>query len=878
MNQSFPLRYSIPALLLILGGTLACALIIEGVYSTSESIEMGARQQLQAVGDATVVQLEYAAAKGGADAGLWSSVLLKPEPQLHNGCVFDGANHPLAAGESKTAAAPNLALLNAARQSQAAKFELNPAGDVLAGAFPFYLPATNAATSAARAGVLYLEQDLRPQKDLQLVGNFRRTGMVGLLAFVLVVLAWAYLNRTLTHRIASLIMVTREIAGGDLARRSLLTGRDELAELGASFNQMAGQIQARTRALTESEEHHRRIVETAYEGIFTLDAEQRISFVNRRMAEMLGYTIDAMAGRSFEEFMFPEDSSDHQSRMLRRQFQEATRYERRLRQADGGELWIIMSATVLRDAAGNFDGAFGMATDITEHKRAEKKLLLQSSALMASANAIVITDPDGRVEWANPAFTRMTGYPLADALGQKVSFLKSGRHPPEFYANLWHTILQGKNWQGELTNRRRDGTLYQETMNIAPVRDEAGKILHFVAIKEDITEQRELELQLRQAQKMEAVSQLAGGVAHEFNNILTVVNGYAQLLKTSPHFVADEKEMVGEIADAAKRASALTRQLMLFSRQQPMKHQELNLNRILEDRLVALRQAMGDRVAVELQCDPTLPDLQLDPEAILQVVDNLSANAREAMPGGGRLTIGTQLIEVQPHNCERNPDAHCGRFACLSVADSGCGMDAAKLGRVFEPFFTTKSADKRTGFGLATVYGIVKQHKGWVEVTSQVGLGTTFKIFLPVLEAGALVSREAAPPALLPEPGAQPPLPTILLVEDDLAVRKMARVYLQRRGFRVLEAASGAAALEIWQKDSATIDLLFTDMVLPGDLNGLQLAGQLKVLRPDLRVLFCSGFSRDRAIPMPDWVSSENYLTKPFDLEMLVKTIRRILT
>ncbi len=329
------------------------------------------------------------------------------------------------------------------------------------------------------------------------------------LTLILVALSWSYLNRSFTRRMASLIAAARDYALGDLSRRVSLTGRDEFAELGLAFNQMAAQMQTRTQALTDSEERHRRIVETAYEGIFVIDAAQRLSFVNRRLAEMLGSTIDAVIGLPLGDFLFEEDRAGHQSRMTRRHLSEASRYERRLRRLDGIAVWTIMSSSVLRDASGNFMGAMGMATDITQR--------------------------------------------------------------------------------------------------------------------------RELELQLRSTNRMEAVTQLAGGVAHQFNNILTVIMGYAQLLKKSPILGPNELEMADEISNTGKRGADLTRQLQILGRTEPMQCLEFNLNQILAAALAPVREIAGAKIAVELEGDPNIPGIYGDAGGRLrQVIENLAANARDA--------------------------------------------------------------------------------------------------------------------------------------------------------------------------------------------------------------------------------------------------------
>jgi PAS domain S-box-containing protein len=588
------------------------------------------------------------------------------------------------------------------------------------------------------------------------------------------------------------------------------------------------------------------------------------------MAEMLGYTMDTMAGHPLEEFMFKEDWPDHQDRLTRRQFNEATRYERRLCRKDGGELWIIMSATVTRDAAGNFTGAFGMATDITERKRAEEKLLLQSSALMASANAIVITDTAGRIEWVNPAFTRLTGYAAAEALGKNVNVLKSGRHAPEFYRELWDTVRAGKIWQGEITNQRQDGSLYNENMTIAPVRDTAGKILHYVAIKEDVTERRALESRLQQAQKMEAVSQLAGGIAHEFNNIFTVIMGHANLLKSSGRLAAEDAATAAEISAAVRRAAGVTRQLLIFSRQQPVHLKPINLNQIINHQFNILKHLLGEKISIQQHLADALPVISADATMMEQIIVELATRARQAMPAGGHLTLTTQAVELARVPNPASSEARAGRFVRLTVADSGLELDTQEMRRIFEPFFEGPHRHRPANLGLATVYGIVKEHRGWVEVCSRANEGTTFNIFLPVAETPAVASGEtmAPVPAL-----AAAETKTILLVEDDPALRKLAGAYLRQLNYQVLAAADSLAAERLWREHSGAIDLLFTDVILPGELDGRELARRFQRERAGLKIIFTTGYSRECAGGAEIFSAAEICLPKPYEPEMLAQVV-----
>jgi PAS domain S-box-containing protein len=491
MNKSYPLSYAIPGVLLVVSLALACALIGGDVYEANRNIEKEARHDLDGIGKAMVDGIEYCRTNGMPATTVWD-LALQRGPYVINGSVFDESNLPLAllgpklVANQKSPVNPNL--LESARSHHTAQFQMNASGDVLAGAFPLALASAPGMARLSSVGVLYLELDLRPQWNRQLEMNFRRAGVIAILIFIWCFLTWSYLDQALTQRIAGLIAVTRQLASGNLTEVPSVAGKDELAELGRVLRQMAIQGQARTKALSDSEEQYRQIVETAEEGIFTMDAEFQLGFVNQRLAGMLGHTTDSMMEHFLQEFFCREDWPELQNKIMQRQPHGTSRHECRLLGKDGGEVWVRMSLTVLQDAAGGFSGAVGMVTDLTGHKRAQQQLLLQSSALMACANAIVITNPAGSIEWINPAFTRLTGYAEAEALGQMMRLLKSGRHLPEFYTQLWRTILDGKTWEGQIINRRRDGSVYTEHMTIVPMLDEQGKIAHYIAIKEKVAE------------------------------------------------------------------------------------------------------------------------------------------------------------------------------------------------------------------------------------------------------------------------------------------------------------------------------------------------------------------------------------------------------
>jgi len=392
---------------------------------------------------------------------------------------------------------------------------------------------------------------------------------------------------------------------------------------------------------------------------------------------------------------------------------------------------------------------------------------------------------------------------------------------------------------------------------------------HALLLIQDISERLRLESRLRQSQKMEAVGQLAAGVAHDFNNLLTIVEGHASLLLSSGKLPAETVESLEEIEQAAERAADLTRQLLTFSRQQILRPRVLNLNSVLDGLRGMLGRILGERVELSCLGTPGLPPIYADQTSIEQVIMNLTLNARDAMPKGGRITIETHAAFLTAPNEETPADARPGAYVCLSVSDNGTGMDEATRARIFEPFFTTKEVSKGTGMGLATVYGIVRQHEGWIDVVTEPGQGSTFRVHLPATEKQAEAETTAAPD--LDPSGANQ---TIFIVEDDNAVRSLVREMLEHYDYRVLEAESGDAALARWPEIRGEVELLLTDMVMPGEHNGLDLSRKLLADKPDLKVIYSSGYSSELFSSDVDLVEGRNYLPKPYLTSKLIAIVR----
>jgi len=510
------------------------------------------------------------------------------------------------------------------------------------------------------------------------------------------------------------------------------------------------------------------------------------------------------------------------------------------------------------------------AGDITERKQAEVAQARLATAIEQAAEAVVITDTQGTIQYVNPAFEKVTGYSREEAIGRNLRFLKSGKHDTEFYQRLWAVLTRGEVWRGHFVNKRKDGTLYEEEATISPVRDAAGRIIHYVAVKRDVTHETQLEAQLLQAQKMEAIGRLAGGVAHDFNNILAVILMQTEFLLMSVDLSEGVRDGVQQVRTAAERAANLTRQLLLFSRRQVMQARDLDLNEVVTNLAKMLQRIIGEDVRLELHLHPTPLMTHADAGMLDQVLMNLAVNTRDAMPKGGRLIIETTAREFSPEEAAALPDVKPGHYVGLRVSDTGCGIPPEILPRIFEPFFTTKEQGKGTGLGLATVFGIVKQHGGSIQVASEPGRGTTFEVYIPALPAGS-TQATAAESRTPPRGGTE----TILLVEDEPDVRQVTRVILEVHGYRVLEASDGRQALELWQQHRETIQLLFTDMVMPEGMSGRELSQRLRADRPQLKVLYTSGYSAELAgQELPPGAS---FLQKPCSAELLLETVRRCL-
>jgi two-component system cell cycle sensor histidine kinase/response regulator CckA len=488
-----------------------------------------------------------------------------------------------------------------------------------------------------------------------------------------------------------------------------------------------------------------------------------------------------------------------------------------------------------------------------------------------SPDLVIITDNGGAIEYVNPAFENITGYTQPEIIGQTLGILKSDQQPGEIYEEMWDTVLSGNVFRGVVVNRKKNGESFIVEKAITPLMNERGLITHFISTARDITERRKLEAQLEQAQRMDAIGRLAGGVAHDFNNLLMVISANAELTLDALAAEHPLRHNVGEILTASRRAADLTRQLLAFGRKQMQSLQVVDMNTVVGETCKMLPRLVGEDIQLIFVPASDLGRVKADPMQLDQVLMNLAANARDAMPQGGKLTIETANAVVDEAYVQRRSVVPLGDYVVLSVTDSGQGIAHEHLAHIFEPFYTTKSAGKGTGLGLATVYGIVKQSGGYIWVYSEPRLGTTFKIYLPRVNAAKVESAAAAAVEKSPN-GCE----TLLLVEDEAAVRESEREFLVRHGYVVLEAHDGEDALAVSRKYSGPIHIMVSDVVMP-KLGGPMLAQKLAEERPHMAVLYVSGYAENTVLAHGHVDVQNNFLQKPFSLRALGRKVRSVL-
>lgn len=541
---------------------------------------------------------------------------------------------------------------------------------------------------------------------------------------------------------------------------------------------------------------------------------------------------------------------------------------------DSGRVFHLMDHAVLtRDSQGKTAGFDGLIVDVSEQKWAREKLDMLSLVVEQANEAVVITDKEGNIQYVNPAFESITGYEAVEVIGKNPGILKSGKQKEKFYRELWETINRGEVWKGHFLNRKKDGSFYEEESVIFPVKDAGGILCGFTKVARDVTEEMEMEKHLQQARKMEVIGRLAGGIAHDFNNLLTGIKGLVDLAIMDLKPGTPSMDYIEDICRVTDQAVDLVRQLLAFSRRQIISPRPIMVNSIIRDMERMIKRILGNNINISISLDPEVKASKMDPGQLEQVIMNLLVNARDAMPGGGELHIDTGMKRLEESDKKKYPFITPGEYVMLSVRDTGTGMDEETLSHIFEPFFTTKEKGKGTGLGLSTVFGLVKQARGFIIVESKPLAGTKFRVFLPP-------TNERVETRKFRQKGKSTAIiggtETIMVVEDSEIVRKLIKRALNRAGYQPHFATSGSEALYRSEVVEGKISLLITDLGLP-DTKGWKLARLLKKRIPDLKVLFMSGYSEEvfgenREIP-----EKSDFIGKPFSVKDFLIKVREIL-
>jgi PAS domain S-box-containing protein len=545
----------------------------------------------------------------------------------------------------------------------------------------------------------------------------------------------------------------------------------------------------------------------------------------------------------------------------------------RYQKADGTYANVMDRGYIARDHNGVPVRMIGAMTDVTERTRSEAAIRFQAQLLNAVQQAVVATDPDGIVIFWNKFAENLYGWTATEAVGEMIEELTPSPFLRDHGAEIVERGAAGVSWTGEFLVQGKSGKAFPALLTTSPVLDEKGRVLGFVRVSIDLTERRNLEEQFRQSQKMDAVGRLAGGIAHDFNNLLTVIRLNTEIILDSFDATDPRSDDVRQIKSAAERASSLTRQLLAFSRKQILQPRVLDMNSVVGTVEPMLRRLIGEDITIISLC-AARGYVVADPGQLEQILVNLVVNARDAMPQGGRISIETKNVELDETYTSEHAPVVAGRYVMLAVSDTGVGMNADTREHAFDPFFTTKDPGKGTGLGLATVYGIVKQSGGYVWIYSEPNAGTALKLYFPEVSAATAFGAgpEYQPALKAPNRGSE----TILLVEDEEAVRGLACRILERQGYRVIAAQHGRDAMEIASKETGHIDLVLTDVVMPG-MNGRGLVERLAGIRPTIKSLYMSGYTDDDIIRRGFIEPSKSFLQKPFTSEALLQTVRKVL-
>ena len=639
-------------------------------------------------------------------------------------------------------------------------------------------------------------------------------------------------------------------------------------------------VSSAIRDITDRKRSQERILtllDSAPDAMVVVREDGRIVLVNTQTEKLFGYERTELLGQLVEVLVPERFWAEH--RKHRGKYMEHTQirpmgagFELYGLRKDGSEFPVEISLSPQHTEEGILVSS--TIRDVTQRKRVESALRESEAAfrgMIEGTYGVYRATPDGTILMASTALARMLGYSSEKEI-TSLNLVTDIFQPGEYSSSLFEQHGSLKQFaRHEAHWHRKDGKIITVELSGRPVCDDEGNLLYFEVIVEDVSHQRGVEHRLQHVQKMEAIGRLAGGIAHDFNNVLGVITGYSEMLFDKLSSEPTLEPLITHILKATERGAALTRQLLAFSRQQVLEPQVVNVQKHMKGIEDLLRRVLGEDVHLTVNADDHPVHLRADPAQLEQVIMNLVVNARDAMPSGGNLSVEISHAHLDADYCSHVPDIRPGDYACIAVSDTGCGMSQEVLSRTFEPFFTTKESGKGTGLGLATVYGIVKQSGGNITVYSEVGHGTTFKVYLPSSGEAATEPETAASEGLVPS-GTE----TILYVEDEDSLREVTAEYLRKKGYTVLTASAPAEVFKITESSASSIDLLLTDVILPGS-SGVQLAQRLAANHPQMRVLYVSGYTADAIVHYGSHNPGFAFVSKPFSLPALARRIRAIL-
>lgn len=722
------------------------------------------------------------------------------------------------------------------------------------------------------AGVIELAMDTGPL-EAKIAALRRGLFLVGAVSVLILwaTLAW-FFRVSIALPIRKLGAAMKNVSQGKLSERITVAGNDEFGQLASSFNYMAGELQR----ITVSQDHLNNIVKSIHEALLVVSPEGAIQSLNSAGVKLFGYEEEELIGQDVRKFFVEDDLYADVKPILDPGLEEGG-VNAICRTKQGRLVPVEVSRSALHGAGAGSGHTLLVVQDLRERIRTERALKESEARYRAitdfAAEGVVTIDETGTIESFNQAASDIFGFEAQEVIGRNVTMLM----PEPFHSShdgyIRHYLETGERRileRGrEVVGLRRDGMIFPMDLAVSEITL-IGKRL-FSGIVRDISENKDLEEQLRQSQKMEAVGRLAGGMAHDFNNLLTGILGYSELLLDGLAPDDPMREDIEEIDRAGKRGAELVSKLLAFGRKQVLQPQVLEVNTVIQETGKMVKRVIGEDIRLAIRCEPDCGSIRVDPGQMQQMLLNLAINARDAMPEGGKLIIETALADLSAPEGFEQYDVTPGIYSMISISDDGEGMNAETKEHIFEPFFTTKEVGKGTGLGLSSVYGIVTQSQGNIRVDSELGKGTTFKVFFPVVDAD-LDQVQIPSPATEAPSGSE----TILLVEDDPAVRRLMRRALAQGGYRVVDSGRSSDALRMARESDRPIDILLTDVVMP-EMDGRELADSILHFSPKTKIIFMSGYTGEIIAERGIFKEDAAFLPKPFTPPILLDKIREVL-